>query len=316
MRVNWKDVMNIISYTTIDSFRAIKKNKEYTGQEIFSLIIPDKINLKKKGLVVEKGKIKEGKVSKAHLGSGKDQSLVHLIWNEYGFEGAKTFLDNTQRLVNNFNLLNGFSVGIGDIIIPDEVTKQLKQMFETKKLEVDHMITSMENNPDMYDMEVFERNVNGKLNAIAGETQKIVMANLKPDNKFGIMINSGAKGSDSNMAQMSGCIGQTAVEGKRVRKKLHGRTLSCFAQDDDSAQARGFIDNSFYEGMTPTQFIFHNMGSREGLIDTAIKSVTGDTPVIIMEEGQCRRVMIGDWIDDETSQHEEKILHTHCRPRW
>lgn len=274
MRISWKDVMNIMSYTTIDSFKAIKKNKEYTGQEVFSLIIPDKINSDRKGLMVENGEIAKGQLSKQHLGDGKDKSLIHLIWNEYGFDEAKRFIDNTQRLVNNFNMLNGFTVGIGDINIPAEITKQLKQMFETKKLEIDHMITSMENNPDMHDMEVFERNVNGKLNSVLGDAEKVVMSALSKENKFRIMIESGAKGKTHNMAQMGGCIGQTAVEGKRVKKKLNGRTLSCFAQNDDSATARGFIDKSFFEGMDPVSFIFHNMGSREGLIDTAIKTAT------------------------------------------
>ena len=30
--------------------------------------------------------------------------------------------------------------------------------------------------------------------------------------------------------------------------------------------------NSFYTGMTPTEFFFHTMGGREGLVDTAVKT--------------------------------------------
>jgi DNA-directed RNA polymerase III subunit RPC1 len=39
--------------------------------------------------------------------------------------------------------------------------------------------------------------------------------------------------------------------------------------------ARGFVQNSFFSGMTATEFFFHTMGGREGLVDTAVK--TADT---------------------------------------
>ena len=30
--------------------------------------------------------------------------------------------------------------------------------------------------------------------------------------------------------------------------------------------------NSFYSGLTPTEFFFHTMAGREGLVDTAVKT--------------------------------------------
>ena len=36
--------------------------------------------------------------------------------------------------------------------------------------------------------------------------------------------------------------------------------------------AKGFVRNSFYTGLTPTEFFFHTMGGREGLVDTAVKT--------------------------------------------
>lgn len=37
-------------------------------------------------------------------------------------------------------------------------------------------------------------------------------------------------------------------------------------------EAKGFVKNSFYSGMTATEFFFHTMGGREGLVDTAVKT--------------------------------------------
>eukprot|EP00966_Prymnesium_polylepis_P242588 5609785-Prymnesium_polylepis.1 len=35
---------------------------------------------------------------------------------------------------------------------------------------------------------------------------------------------------------------------------------------------QGFVANSFYTGLHPTEFFFHTMGGREGLVDTAVKT--------------------------------------------
>ncbi|KAF1744812.1 hypothetical protein MXB_3507 [Myxobolus squamalis] len=37
-------------------------------------------------------------------------------------------------------------------------------------------------------------------------------------------------------------------------------------------EAKGFVKNSFYTGLTPTEFYFHTMAGREGLVDTAVKT--------------------------------------------
>lgn len=50
-----------------------------------------------------------------------------------------------------------------------------------------------------------------------------------------------------------------------------------FDYDDQSAEANGFISNSFTTGLNPKEFFFLMMGGREGLLDTALKtSKTGN----------------------------------------
>ena len=39
-----------------------------------------------------------------------------------------------------------------------------------------------------------------------------------------------------------------------------------------SPTCMGFVANSFYLGLTPTEFFFHTMAGREGLVDTAVKT--------------------------------------------
>ena len=309
LEIDWRVAMNIISYTSVDSFKSLKKNTMYKGKDIFSLIIPNKINSEHNGLKIKKGKIIEGRVRKAHIGAEKEHTLVHLIWEVYGINQTQKFLDDIQRIVNNFNLWRGFSVGYRDIQVSDEIKKSIEVLYETKKLDVFHYITEMENNPELLDPNIFEGQVYGSLDTIRDTASKMIMENLSKDNNFNIMITSGSKGGPINMGQMGGCIGQQGVEGVRVKKKVNGRTLPYFHQNDDGPIARGFVLDPFVTGIEPESFIFHNMSAREGLIDTAIKSVTGDTPVIINENGIIKYVKIGDWIDEHLDSNKEKVKH-------
>jgi len=315
MRIDWKSAMNIMSYTAIDDFKSFKKDGDYTGHEIFSMIIPPKINVSKYDngkpiLVIKNGILKEGYLKSDALGAKKKNNLIQLIWDEYGVEETKTFIDNAQRLINNFNLFNGFTVGIGDIDVTPEIETQMYNVFETKGLKIRHLITEMENNPDLMENDLFERTVFNEMDVIRGDLSKMLMNNLKPTNNFNVMIVSGSKGGAENMGQMGCCVGQQAFEGGRIPKRVNKRTLPYFFQNDDSAAARGFIEQSFLRGMEFPEFVFHNMTSREGLIDTAIKSVTAETQIVILEVDKPKNVKIGDWINKLLKEHPEQVQFT------
>ena len=86
------------------------------------------------------------------------------------------------------------------------------------------------------------------------------------------MEDAGSKGNTINICQMIACVGQCAVDGKRIPKHYKNRTLPHFNQFDNNSESRGFVENSFYRGLQPHEFYFHAMGGREGLIDTAVKT--------------------------------------------
>lgn len=67
-------------------------------------------------------------------------------------------------------------------------------------------------------------------------------------------------------------MGQQNVEGKRIPFGFRKRTLPHFIKDDYGPESRGFVENSYLAGLTPSEFFFHAMGGREGLIDTAVKT--------------------------------------------
>ena len=85
----------------------------------------------------------------------------------------------------------------------------------------------------------------------------------------------GSKGSNINLSQMIACVGQQTTSGKRMPDGFFNRTLPHFKPMAKEAEAKGFVENSFYSGLTATEFFFHTIGGREGLVDTAVK--TADT---------------------------------------
>src|SRR5439155_299954 len=92
------------------------------------------------------------------------------------------------------------------------------------------------------------------------------------ENSAVIMARSGARGSMLNLSQMAGSIGQQAVRGERLSRGYWNRTLPHFKKGDLGAEAKGFVKSSYKSGLHPTEYFFHAMGGREGLVDTAVRT--------------------------------------------
>jgi len=86
------------------------------------------------------------------------------------------------------------------------------------------------------------------------------------------MINSGAGGNILNITQIACSVGQQALKGMRINFGYTNRTLSCFKKGDLSPLSRGFIYNSFINGLRPEEFFFGALTGRDSLMDTALRT--------------------------------------------
>ena len=273
IKIKYKDAVNLLSSTNIKNLSFFKtKKEEYTGKELFSLIIPDKIRIKTKAHHISNGNLIDGQLHKGILKAGARDSLVQLIWNEYGPDETVNFIDNCQWLTDNFNMYNGFTVSIGDIDIDDKTKKSIAAYISSIQSKVDAIITNKENNPGYMEESLYEAKIYMELNVIREEVSKMVLDSVPDDNNFKIMMKSGSKGTPANLGQMIGCIGLQASEGGLFKKKINRRTSPYFHQDDDRSTSRGMIVNSYYQGLTWPEFIFHIGGGRENIIDKAVKT--------------------------------------------
>ena len=79
-------------------------------------------------------------------------------------------------------------------------------------------------------------------------------------------------GSVINVSQMVACVGQQIIAGHRVPDGFQDRSLPHFPKKSREPPSKGFVRNSFYSGLTATEFLFHAISGREGLVDTAVKT--------------------------------------------
>jgi DNA-directed RNA polymerase II subunit RPB1 len=266
--VDWHDFMNIAVHCVgIDLEKLkIEKNKTYTGTQLYNIIIPDQINLNT-SITVTNGDIVKGQVRKK-----ANKQIISNCWDRHGPKITADYITDIQKLNVNWILYDGFSVGLADCYINKEVKNKIISELEKKKLEIAHLITEIENNPELLDADIFEQSIKSNLAAQKGDIQQLVMNDLDDNNNFFIMANSGAKGKPVNIMQIMGALGQDIFKGKRIEKEVNNRTLPHFHQNDDTPLARGYIEHSYLDGLSPQEFFFHHMTGREGLIDTAIKT--------------------------------------------
>ena len=275
-KVRWDDVMNILQHTTLKKYN-IERGKEYTGLELFSMLIPKKINLSNSVITIMDGIIKEGVINKSIVGAQKN-GLIHLIWNEYGPNKTQKFIDNVQKMTNSWLLYNGFTIGFSDIFIKEEIQDNVDKLIKTKELEIKCLITNFEDNMDILDNNIFEQNIQSNINAFVADIHNYINKNANDENSFYVTVTSKSKGDIRNLGQITGLVGQQNIEGKRIKKNVNNRTMYHFYSHDDSAYARGLCINSFKRGVSFPEFVFICAAGREGLMDTAIK--TADTGYI------------------------------------
>ena len=287
---NIRDAMNILmshKSTNLKMFHNARLNemRNISNFELLTQILPplsikyknnsygDDENAATSNNIVEivNGVMKRGQFDKSV------KKLLQIIFNDFGHEACADFIDDLQNIVTSYMMSKGFSVGISDLIADKDTNSKIADSITRRKESVKDIIHQaqmgvFENSTGKSNIEEFESVVNSLLNEARSEAGKIGKKSLDQENRFVVMTTAGSKGSDINIAQMISCLGQQNVDGKRIPYGFEDRTLPHYTKYDDSPEARGFVENSFIQGLTPQELFFHAMGGRVGLIDTAVKT--------------------------------------------
>ena len=284
----------------------------WSGQQLLSTLLPA-VNLEMRNISfdetkdntdspnfvkIQNGIIKQGILDKDVF----SKALIHVIYNDFGHDVTVDFLDSLQRMMANFLMNSGFSVGISDLIADEDTKGKINKELSVLKGQIEDILLQVhtglfDNSSGRTNHEEFESKIFATLNKVIDRAGKEGRNSLSDDNRMTNMIKAGSKGSNTNVAQMIAVLGQQNIEGKRIPYGFQDRTLPHFKRFDDGAAARGFIESSFIKGLTPHEFFFHAMSGREGLIDTAVK--TADT-------GYMQRQLVKA-MEDLTIQHDSSV---------
>ena len=318
IRFTPREAMNLLAAYPRVNETMFKSGEDITNFDVLSQILPPlTLKYKKKAfgeknpnedyatsnnvLEIRNGRMLRGQIDKSVLGGG-GVGLIQRVCNDFGNMAAADFIDGLQNIITEYMKSHAYSVGISDLIANNATNTQIVDVITKKKTEVKNLIDQVhlgifENKTGKSNEAEFEAKVSNILNTATNDAGKIGINSLNSTNRFVGLVLSGSKGSDLNISQMISCLGQQAIEGKRISYGFDSRTLPHFNKFDDGPLARGFIESSFISGLSPEELFFHAMGGRIGLIDTAVKSVTWETPIVVVENEVPKYVKIGEWID-------------------
>ena len=149
MMTNTKFVGDIPIPISVDG-----KIKKWNGRQILSEILPPNLNIVNQNnqydedtkhndiqnlVKIENGKIIQGVFDKK-IYQDRTNGLVHVLFNDNGQEEARHLFDNTQKLICNWLVYSGFSVGISDLVISKNIDNEMKEVINIMKKEVYEII--------------------------------------------------------------------------------------------------------------------------------------------------------------------------------
>uniref|UniRef100_A0AAQ4S9A3 DNA-directed RNA polymerase subunit n=1 Tax=Gasterosteus aculeatus aculeatus TaxID=481459 RepID=A0AAQ4S9A3_GASAC len=271
----------------------------WSGKQIFSLILkpnkdcPVKANLRTKGkqycgkgedlcsndsfVVIHNSELMCGSLDKGTLGSGSKNNIFYILLRDWGQLEAANAMSRLARLAPVYLSNRGFSIGIGDVTPGQGLLKAKHDLLDEGYKKCDEYIEALDTGklqqqPGCTAEETLEALILKELSVIRDRAGSACLRELDKSNSPLVMALCGSKGSFINISQMIACVGQQAISGSRVPNGFENRSLPHFEKHSKLPAAKGFVADSFYSGLTPTEFFFHTMAGREGLVDTAVKT--------------------------------------------
>ncbi|EXJ88840.1 DNA-directed RNA polymerase III subunit RPC1 [Capronia epimyces CBS 606.96] len=228
-------------------------------------------------LCIRNSEVLCGRMDKATVGSGKKNSVFYILYRDFGPDAAAQGMNRLSKLCARWLGNQGFTVGISDVTPPDLLVKAKAEMIakvfeECKAFVQASKAGKLKRKAGLDDAGTLEAEQVRVLSTVRTNIAGVLTSELSKRNTPMIMAISGSKGSNINVAQMAALLGQQDIEGKRVGDGFQDRTLPHFAKHERSPPSKGFISNSFFSGLLPYEFLFHAVGGRVGLVDTAVKT--------------------------------------------
>ncbi|MBX2951597.1 MAG: DNA-directed RNA polymerase subunit beta' [Leadbetterella sp.] len=210
------------------------------GRVLFNQFVPEKV-----------GYINELLTKK------KLQGIIGKVFKEVSFARTAQFLDDIKELGFQSAFRGGLSIGLGDIMIPEEkqglIDNARDEVEEVQNNYMFGIITERERYNQIID--IWTR-VNTRL-------RETLLRQLENDrqgfNPVYMMMHSGARGSQEQIRQLGGMRGLMA----KPQKNIAGSVGEIIENP---------ILSNFKEGLDVLEYFISTHGARKGLADTALKT--------------------------------------------
>ena len=184
------------------------------------------------------------------------RKLIADVIKHVGMDRACTFLDGVKNLGYRMSYLAGLSFNLDDIIVPEEKAEIVKRGQD----EVDEVKANFDMGL-ITDKERYNEVINAWTH-VNNDLKKAVMKHMtEADQGFNavfMMLDSGARGSADQIAQLAGMRGLMAKPQK--------------AGTEGNEIIENPILNNLKEGMSVQEYFIASHGARKGLADTAMKT--------------------------------------------
>ncbi|MFX1511284.1 MAG: DNA-directed RNA polymerase subunit A' [Promethearchaeota archaeon] len=272
--------------------------ERWTGKQIISLLLPEDVTMTSRARVCKKeavcrkegciydayvvivdGELLAGSIDRRAIGADESESVLHRVVKDHGADEARKFIDSLTQLLLEYLTHIGFSLGFSTVEIDQEAKDRIDKIIDDAEKKVNeyiemYKIGGLEHQPGKTPRETLESKIMGELATARDSAGRVTQEYLGLTNSAVIMAVTGARGSQLNISQMTACVGQQAIRGKRILRGYRNRALPHFREDEMGSFARGFVKANYRSGLNPIEFFFHAQGGREGLVDTAVRTST------------------------------------------
>ena len=201
-------------------------------------------------IYVFKGELMMGRFNKKNVGPSYG-SIIQNLWSDYSKNESKKFISNLQRSTKEWTFLKGFSVSFADLFLDISMIEIYCVSIENiEKLWLKELRSTF-----LYDLKFFFRTSKKyylKTKSISEEMKnfdKILSyylgkGNCNTNNLLN-MIKSGSKGSEINLMQIIGLLGQQSLILSEFSRDYKARLFSHYTFFEVPLEIRGYIKMDF-----------------------------------------------------------------------
>lgn len=179
---------------------------------------------------------------------GKDYLalIIAECFRQYHTTLTAVILDRIKQLGFTYSTKAGITIGVADVIIPQEKVEIMKKSDEKVATVTNQYRRGLITNEERYDRII------GIWSKCKDEITEILMKSMDRYNNIMLMVDSKARGNKSQITQLGGMRGLMANPSGRIIELP--------------------IKSNFREGLTVLEYFISTHGARKGLADTALRT--------------------------------------------